>query len=101
MVHRKQDDRLFIMLGSLRVILFDDRPESPTYKMINHFTFSERRRGLISIPMGVFHAVQNVGVVDGYFVNLPTRAYDHVDPDKYRLPLENDLIPFSFISTGG
>jgi len=34
--------------------------------------------------------------VDAYFVNLPTRPYAHDDPDKYRLPPRNDLIPFAF-----
>jgi dTDP-4-dehydrorhamnose 3,5-epimerase len=29
-------------------------------------------------------------------MNLPTRPYNHEDPDKYRLPLKNDYIPFSF-----
>jgi dTDP-4-dehydrorhamnose 3,5-epimerase len=28
--------------------------------------------------------------------NLPTWPYDHADPDKYRLPIKNDLIPFDF-----
>src|SRR5690349_8811114 len=31
-VHRKQDDRLFFSFGTSRVVLYDDRPESPTYK---------------------------------------------------------------------
>ena len=48
------------------------------------------------IPKGVFHAVQNLGQTEAVFINLPTRAYNHEDPDKYRLPLKNDLIPFSF-----
>ena len=59
-------------------------------------TFGEHHRGLLVIPAGVYHAAQNVGTVDAYLVNPPTRAYDHADPDKYRLPLKNDLIPFAF-----
>jgi dTDP-4-dehydrorhamnose 3,5-epimerase len=29
-------------------------------------------------------------------INLPTCPYDHADPDKYRLPIKNELIPFDF-----
>ena len=29
-------------------------------------------------------------------VNCPTRAYDHETPDKRDLPLDTELIPFSF-----
>jgi len=95
-VHRKQDDRIYTCLGVQRWVLFDDRKDSPTYKMINQFTFSERNRGFMIIPMGVYHAVQNVGDTEALFINLPTQPYNHADPDKYRLPKKNDLIPFDF-----
>lgn len=95
-LHRLQDDRLFILRGVIRVGLFDDRPESPTYGMLNVFVMSEHRRGLLVIPRGVFHGLQNLSDYDALFLNLPTRPYDHQDPDKYRLPLKNDRIPFAF-----
>ena len=100
-VHHKQDDRIFHMFGVLRWVLFDNRQDSPTYKMVNDFTISEHNRLLVIIPRGVYHAVKNIGTTDAYFVNVPTKAYQHDDPDKYRLPLKNDLIPFSFDSGPG
>ena len=57
---------------------------------------SERSRALFVIPQGVWHAVKNIGHTDAYFINLPTRPYSHEDPDKFRLPLRNDRIPFAF-----
>ncbi len=94
--HLLQTDRLFTALGSFRIVLYDDRPDSPTYKQLNVHHFSDCKRGLVRIPPGVFHAVQNVGHEDAHFVNLPTRAYNHEQPDKYRLPLDTSLIPFRF-----
>jgi len=95
-LHRLQDDRLFVSLGTLRIALYDARSDSPTHRMLNVFTISERNRALLLIPRGVFHAIQNVGDGEALFINMPTRPYDHADPDKYRLPLKNDLIPFDF-----
>lgn len=95
-MHMKQDDRVFVISGVMRWALFDNRPQSPTYKVLNVFTVSERNRALLTIPKGVFHAAQNVGLQDAHFINMPTRAYDHADPDKFRLPLKNDLIPLDF-----
>jgi dTDP-4-dehydrorhamnose 3,5-epimerase len=94
--HALQDDRLFISHGVMRWALYDDRPDSPTYQLVNDLTLSERNRALLIIPQGVYHAVQNIGQTDAFFVNLPTRPYNHHDPDKYRLPIRNDLIPFDF-----
>jgi dTDP-4-dehydrorhamnose 3,5-epimerase len=95
-VHKNQDDRIATLNGVLHWVFFDNREDSPTYKMLNQYTFSEKNRTLFTIPRGVFHAVQNIGTTDAYFVNMPNRAYEHTDPDKYRLPLKNDLIPFDF-----
>lgn len=95
-VHKNQDDRIATFFGVLHWVFFDNREDSPTYKMLNHYTFSEKNRTLFTIPRGVFHAVQNIGTTDAYFVNMPNRGYEHADPDKYRLPLKNDLIPYDF-----
>lgn len=95
-VHQKQDDRLFVIRGAIRFALYDQRADSPTCGQLNVFTFSERNRALVVIPRGVYHALQNVGDTEAVFVNMPTEPYHHEDPDKYRLPLKNDLIPFSF-----
>ena len=31
-----------------------------------------------------------------FFVNMPTRPYEHESPDKLRLPLKTPMIPFDF-----
>jgi dTDP-4-dehydrorhamnose 3,5-epimerase len=95
-LHRENEDRLFMSRGVMRWAFFDNRQNSPTYRMLNTFVFTERNRALVVIPKGVFHAVKNIGQEEAVFVNMPTVAYNHADPDKYRLPLKNDLIPFAF-----
>jgi dTDP-4-dehydrorhamnose 3,5-epimerase len=95
-VHKLQDDRLFFSRGTMRVALYDSREDSPTYKQVDVMVLGERSRGLLTIPAGVFHAVQNIGLDEANFINLPSRAYDHLNPDKYRLSLINEEIPFRF-----
>jgi hypothetical protein len=41
-VHRHQDDRVYISSGVVRWALFDHRSQSPTYKLLNVFTFQWR-----------------------------------------------------------
>ena len=92
--HRLQSDRLFVFAGVLRIVLYDGRADSRTRGRLNVLHLGAHDRALISIPAGVWHAVQNVGADEGAFVNLPSRPYLHEDPDKHRLPLDNDVIPF-------
>jgi dTDP-4-dehydrorhamnose 3,5-epimerase len=93
-VHLHQDDRLFFSFGTAKVVLWDGREGSPTQGAINELYFDESNRGLVRVPRGVFHAVCNVGSVDVLMLNLPTRPYDHENPDKYRLPRDTDAIPY-------
>jgi len=51
---------------------------------------------LMNIPAGIWHANHNIGNKDVVVVNFPTRPYQHDDPDKYRLPLDTDQIPYKF-----
>jgi dTDP-4-dehydrorhamnose 3,5-epimerase len=95
-VHVEQNDRLFLYAGVLRVVLYDARRESDTYGRVNVFHLGGHDRALLAIPAGVYHAVQNVGDGEGAFVNMPSQPYRHDDPDKYRLPLDNDVIPYRF-----
>lgn len=97
-VHERQEDRIFHIMGTTRWVLYDDRAGSPTRGLLNEFVFSEKNRALMVTPRGVYHAVQNIGVGDAVFINMPTQPYDHGDPDKLRLPLKNGLIPFNFDS---
>jgi len=89
-VHYEQEDRLFV-----------SRADSPTRGLLNVFVQSDRNAALVVIPRGVYHALHNVGDAEATLINMPTALYNHANPDKYRLPLKNDLIPFSFAETAG
>ena len=94
-VHSEQQDRLFFSNGAAKVVLYDARAGSPTHGLVQEVFLGEVNRGLLAIPPGVFHAVVNVGPRELRFVNMPTRAYHHEQPDKHRLPADTDAIPYS------
>jgi dTDP-4-dehydrorhamnose 3,5-epimerase len=95
-MHLEHEDRYFILHGDLEVVLYDDRPNSPTNGLVARVYLSEHQRRLMNIPPGVWHANRNVGASDLTVINFPTKPYDHEHPDKYRLPLDTDQIPYSF-----
>jgi dTDP-4-dehydrorhamnose 3,5-epimerase len=100
-VHRLHNDRIFISRGELKVVLYDARPDSPTYELLSEIHRSELERDLMVIPAGVFHAHQNIGREDALLVSMPTRAYNHGDPDVWRLPIDTDQIPYCFDRPSG
>jgi dTDP-4-dehydrorhamnose 3,5-epimerase len=100
-LHKQHADRYTLLLGHVEVVLYDVRPESATTGRVARYGLSEFDRGHLLIPAYVWHAMRNVGSTDAVVVNFPTTAFDHANPDKYTLPLNNDVIPFSFGDTPG
>lgn len=94
--HKRQSDRLAFLSGQLRVVLYDLRPDSPTYRELNVLNLGAANKILLTIPPFVVHAVQNLGDTDAQFINMPTRAYDPANPDKSRLPVGHPGIPYQF-----
>jgi dTDP-4-dehydrorhamnose 3,5-epimerase len=94
--HMESDDRIFVLSGVQQWAFYDDRADSPTHGMLNVMTFSERHRVLFTIPRGVYHGVKNIHTGESIMINMPTKPYNHANPDKHRLPVKNDLIPFDF-----
>lgn len=89
-IHQATVDRLFAMTGSLMVVCFDGRPDSPTKGAFNQFFLGALTQGLVVIPPGVWHGWQNVGPDDATIVSMPSRLYDYEGPDRWELPHDSD-----------
>jgi dTDP-4-dehydrorhamnose 3,5-epimerase len=101
-LHQRHDDRYFLLKGEMQLVMYDVRPDSPTCGEVSSIILSEDRPGIINIPAFVWHADYNFANSDALVVNFPTILYDHTAPDKMRLPVDTDLIPYKFpVSRGG
>lgn len=100
-LHKLHEDRYFLLQGEMDLVLYDVRPDSPTHGQVQKITLSESRRGIVNVPTFVWHADHNIGTRDCVVVNFPTRPYNHENPDKYRLPLDAPLIPYTFREVRG
>ena len=100
-MHKLHQDRYFVIEGDMEVVMYDAREDSPTRGLVASVVLSGRHRRLMNIPTGVWHANVNIGHTEVLVVNFPTEPYDHEQPDKYRLPLDTDLIPYTFSDRRG
>jgi dTDP-4-dehydrorhamnose 3,5-epimerase len=96
-VHRQTRDRLFVNHGAMRVVLFDARRGSSTYRGVNEFQFGSHRPALVLVPPGVWHGLQNMRERPSRVLNLVDRAYSYEDPDHWRLPRDSARIPYRFV----
>jgi len=94
--HRVQTDRIFVVLGRVKIALFDDRDSSPTRGVVSAFHLGLLRPGLLVIPPGVWHGLKNDASEPAGFINFFDHAYRYEDPDEWRLPADTPKIPFKF-----
>jgi dTDP-4-dehydrorhamnose 3,5-epimerase len=95
-MHERQTDRYVTISGNVRVVLFDDRIDSPTRDTLAQIHFTDVTPGVLTIPPGVWHATHNWGESVATIVNFPTRPYDAEDPDKNRIDPHSGAIPFDW-----
>jgi dTDP-4-dehydrorhamnose 3,5-epimerase len=95
-MHKHHTDRYMVLWGEMLLVLFDGREDSPTYGVVQEFFMSRDGLNQLTIPPGVWHAHLNPGETDLIFANAPSKPYQHDNPDKWRLPIDNDVIPYKF-----
>jgi len=97
--HVKQTD-YFCFLGpsTFRVVMWDNRPKSPSYWVRHEAIVGEENPCVIIVPEGVVHAYRNIGNRPGWVINCPNRLYagrERKEPvDELRHEADPDT-PFS------
>ncbi|MDO9023579.1 dTDP-4-dehydrorhamnose 3,5-epimerase family protein [Zwartia sp.] len=94
--HGETTDRLFVVAGQMRVVLYDSRTDSPTFGKINEIKLGSHRPSLLVIPPKVWHGVQNYLNNPAILINAVDHAYCYENPDHYRLASDSTTIPYSF-----
>jgi dTDP-4-dehydrorhamnose 3,5-epimerase len=100
-LHKLHEDRYCLLQGEMELVLYDPRPESKTCGEVCTIVLSANQRRIVNVPRNVWHADHSIGSADALVVNFPTMQYDHANPDKYRLPIDSDLIPHKFPGARG
>lgn len=102
--HKVQIDNFTIVKGNARIVLYDSRKDSRTYKKINEFDLNDDNRILITVPPGVYHGyvVPESESEPGCMINTPTEKYNYDNPDEFRTPFDDPKIGYDWgVKKGG
>jgi len=90
--HKVQVDNFAVVKGMVKVVLYDQRADSSTYKELNEFFIGDYNPLLIQIPNMVVHGFKCIGGSEALVINCPTEKYDYNSPDEFRInPYKNDI----------
>lgn len=99
-LHQRSTDRLFVVSGLVRIVVFDGRNGSSTRGIVNEFTVSEKNPGLLVVPPNLYHGWKNIGTTEAIIINMPSSMYDYEAPDALDLPWDSpeaaEIVPYRF-----
>ncbi len=79
-----------VVSGTIKLVLYDDRPESPTRGEIMELFPGEAQHVLVMIPPGIWNGFKGVGSAPAIVANCATHPHD---PDEIRRldPFDNPI----------
>ncbi len=99
--HKIQTDNITAVKGMIKLVLYDSRKDSPTYKEINEFFIGEHNAIVVQIPKLVFHGFKCISETEAIMFNCPTEPYNRENPDEYRLDPHSKEIPYQWTRKDG
>ncbi|MCA9242793.1 MAG: dTDP-4-dehydrorhamnose 3,5-epimerase family protein [Phycisphaerales bacterium] len=99
--HRVQVDHFTVLSGMGKIVLYDGRENSPTYRQIDEHFLGTQHRAILRIPNGVWHGFKAVGGEPAMILNIPTEPYNHADPDELRAPPHGGPIDYDWTRKDG
>lgn len=94
--HKNQDDNIAVIRGMMKLVLYDNRDNSPTRGECNEFFLGVHKPVLIHVPKGVYHGWKCIGQEEAYVINCVTEPYNYTDPDEHRLPFDTEEVPYDW-----
>ncbi len=94
--HKIQTDNMVCIYGNAKLVLYDDRKESSTYREINEIFFGVKNPLLITIPPFIWHGFKAIGGKKIMVLNCPTDVYNYSEPDEYRLAYDTNEIDYDW-----
>lgn len=95
-VHKKMILNYAVVIGMIKLVLFDGRPGSPTFGEIQEICMGEDNYLLVKIPFGVTNGFKGIGTKPAIVANCATLPHDaeeiiRIDPFKNDIPYNWEL----------
>lgn len=94
--HKDQTDHMTVIKGMMKIVLYDDREDSPTKGEVNEFFVGVRNPVLVRIPKGIYHGFKCIGTEEALVINIPDKTYNYKTPDEFRVDPHKNDIPYNW-----
>ena len=94
-LHQKITCNLAVISGAVNLVLYDGRPESPTYKNIQEILMGDDNYVLVTVPPMVFNGIKEADNAPAIIANCATHPHDpqeitHLEQNDKSIPYHWD-----------
>jgi dTDP-4-dehydrorhamnose 3,5-epimerase len=95
-IHRRMTLNYAVPVGMVKLVCYDDRPDSPSRGVIQELHVGELQYVLVTIPPDVWNGFKGVGTTPALVANCATEPHDpdeieRLDPIGGRIPYDWEL----------
>lgn len=96
-LHKEMTLNYAVPVGLIKLVLYDDRENSPTKGQINEFYIGESNYCIVKIPKMIWNGFKGIGMTPSLVANCSTFAHDpdeiiRKDPFSKEIPYNWELI---------
>lgn len=90
-LHLRMTLNYVVIRGSIKFVLFDARPDSPTHGEVQEIVMGERNYVRVGVPPGVWNGFQGLGAEEAFVINVTDLPHDpaeiqRADPFTPQIP---------------
>ncbi len=79
-----------VVVGRIKLVLFDDRPGSATYGELQEIFLGQSNYALVIVPPGVWNGFKGIGTTPALVANCATHPHDPAEIERLD-PLDNHI----------
>ena len=91
--HQRMILNLVVPLGTIRFVLYDERPGSKSFQTFQELTLSRENYQRLTVPPGIWMAFQGLGGEENMLLNIASIPHDPTEAEN--LPIHNNRIPYN------
>jgi len=94
-MHKKMTLNYVVLKGNIKFVLYDDRPNSQTYKQIQEIIIGENQYVMVTVPPFVWNGFKGIGMEESFVINFTDIPHDPEEIVRMD-PHQNELIKYNW-----
>ncbi len=94
--HARQWDHICCVFGMIKLVVYDERPNSQTKGELNEFHLGVHAPRVIVVPPGLWHGWKCTSLEEAVIINTVSELFNRAKPDENRIDPHKNHIPYSW-----